>query len=565
MDQERTAPLRPRLWLALGAALMAIGVALAAVTERAGGVSVSDVRFRGPDGTMFSALVYRPKAATPQNPAPGILAVHGYINSRETQSPFAIELARRGYVVLALDQRGHGFSGGAAATKGFGGPEGLSFLRRLPFVDQGRIGLEGHSMGGWAVLAAAAAGPDAYRAMVLEGSSTGAPFAKEGTPAWPRNVEVVYSRFDEFAPLMWGVARAGDIGRSPKLEALFGVAKPVRQGVIYGDIAAGRARRLTQPFATHPGDHLSTAAVADAADWFALTLGAGRLPRSDQIWPLKEAGTGLALLGAGALILGLFDALLGLKLFATLRGPPSAGGQGPRWPLAAFTAFVPALTYFALPLAAPFVRPSALFPQAVSNQLMVWVLGNAALALLAGAWLGERRPIGRRLGLPDWVRAGVLAALVAGAIYALDALAGLAAVDFRFWVVALRPFSARQAVAALSYVIPFTLFVLVAFRGAGALARGGRGDYAWAVAALAGGFAVLTGAQYAFLFATGALPVPAMALNTIVAMQFVPLLAGLAILAVHAWRRTGSFVPGALIGGLLVTWYMVAGTATHVA
>ncbi|WP_201721683.1 hypothetical protein [Caulobacter sp. B11] len=29
-----------------------------------------------------------------------MLAVHGYINSRETQSPFAIEFARRGYVVL---------------------------------------------------------------------------------------------------------------------------------------------------------------------------------------------------------------------------------------------------------------------------------------------------------------------------------------------------------------------------------------------------------------------------------------------------------------------------------
>jgi pimeloyl-ACP methyl ester carboxylesterase len=57
----------------------------------------------------------------------------------------------------------------------------------LPMVDVDQIGLEGHSMGGWTVLAAAAAMPNAYASMVLEGSSTGAPFAQEGSPNWPRN------------------------------------------------------------------------------------------------------------------------------------------------------------------------------------------------------------------------------------------------------------------------------------------------------------------------------------------------------------------------------------------
>ena len=210
------AALHPWRWGLIGAVLLVIGVALAAWVERADGVSISDVRFTGADGTRFSALLYRPAAATPEAPAPGVLAVHGYVNTRETQDAFAIEFARRGYVVLAPDQRGHGYSGGAAVTKGFGGPEALAYLRSLPFVDRGQIGLEGHSMGGWTVLAAAAAAPGDYRSMVLEGSSTGAPFAREGSPAWPRNVEVVYSRYDEFAPLMWGVRRARRGGfRSP--------------------------------------------------------------------------------------------------------------------------------------------------------------------------------------------------------------------------------------------------------------------------------------------------------------------------------------------------------------
>ena len=54
-------------------------------------------------------------------------------------------------------------------------------------------------------------------------------------------------------------------------------------------------------------------------------------------------------------------------------------------------------------------------------------------------------------------------------------------------------------------------------------------------------------------------------LSTIVAIQFVPLLAIVAIIATFTWRRTGTSLPGALICGLFVTWYVVAGTATQAA
>ena len=143
---------------------------------------IHDVRFKGAKGNTMSALLYIPPNATAQTPAPGILAVHGYINSRETQDGFAIEFARRGYVVLALDQTGHGYSDPPAFANGFGGPDGLAHLRSLDIVDKTNIGLEGHSMGGWTVLAAATAMPNDYKSMVLEGSSTGKPFAADGTP-----------------------------------------------------------------------------------------------------------------------------------------------------------------------------------------------------------------------------------------------------------------------------------------------------------------------------------------------------------------------------------------------
>ncbi|MDZ7684552.1 MAG: alpha/beta hydrolase [Gammaproteobacteria bacterium] len=130
-------------------ALVVVGCLVAWLVQTdAGGVEVKDVRFVGGSGNVMSALLYRPVEATPDAPRPGILAVHGYINSRETQSGFAIEFARRGFVVLALDQTGHGFSDPPALAHGFGGPDGLDYLRSLEFVDTDRIGLEGHSMGG---------------------------------------------------------------------------------------------------------------------------------------------------------------------------------------------------------------------------------------------------------------------------------------------------------------------------------------------------------------------------------------------------------------------------------
>jgi hypothetical protein len=131
----------------LGVVLILAGGLLAHFTQTAGGIRIEDVRFKGAKGNTMSALLYIPANATPQIPAPGILAVHGYINSRETQDGFAIEFARRGYVVLALDQTGHGYSDPPAFANGFGGPDGLAYLRSLEFVDKNNIGLEGHSKG----------------------------------------------------------------------------------------------------------------------------------------------------------------------------------------------------------------------------------------------------------------------------------------------------------------------------------------------------------------------------------------------------------------------------------
>src|SRR3954468_23628655 len=379
-------------WAIVGVVLILAGGFLAHLTQTAGGIKISDVRFTGARGNTMSALLYVPANATAKTPAPGILAVHGYINSRETQDGSAIESARRGYVVLALDQTGHGFSDPPAFANGFGGPDGLAHLRSLEMVDKNNIGLEGHSMGGWTILAAATAMPNDYKAMVLEGSSTGKPYAAEGTTSWPRNVALVFAQYEEFSNLMWGVERARDVTQSPKLWTMFGTQGPVEPGKVYGDIAQGNARVLDTPAITHPAEHISHQAIGYSLDWFAKTLSGGTpRPSDDQLWFRKEIGTLIALIGFVALLIGVFDGLLDVSVFSHLRLPEIADGtmpahaaaSGRRW-TAAFilSAFIPALTlYPAFALANAFVKPSAYLPQGITNQIMVWVTINALIAL----------------------------------------------------------------------------------------------------------------------------------------------------------------------------------------
>jgi hypothetical protein len=51
-------------------------------------------------------------------------------------------------------------------------------------------------------------------------------------------------------------------------------------------------------------------------------------------------------------------------------------------------------------------------------------------------------------------------------------------------------------------------------------------------------------------------------LHAIMALQFVPILAIVALISTFTYRRTNSYVPGAVISTIFVTWYVVAGTAT---
>ena len=560
----------PKQWRLFVAAWIVIlaGCLIAFFVQTSGGIKIKDVRFVGEDGQLMSAYLYIPPNATAKTPAPGILAVHGYINSREVQDGFAIEFARRGYVVLALDQSGHGYSEGAMGVHGFGGPAGLNYLRSVDIVDKDNIGLEGHSMGGWTVLAAAAAYPDGYKAIVLEGSSTGAPFAKDGTADWPRNLAVVEGKYDEFSDFMWGTAKAADVGQGDKMKAVFGTASPIVARQLYGDLAAGTGRMLYQPSVTHPAEHISHVAIGDAIDWFSKTLkGGAAIPPGNQIWFGKEIGTLIALVGFILLLLGTFELLLSTPYFAQLAGKPEGaaydGRNGKWWLMFALSAIIPALTFYPLfDFVASVLPASPVLPQTFTTQAAVWALVNAVIMTVIGLFLK-----GRDVSFVTRIVPSILISLatIAVGVIALALANFFFMVDFRFWFIGLKLLSPLRFWYALIYFVPFFVYFALALRG---LHKGlsVAGDSAWAVyasnaLALMGGIALWLIADYAWLFTAGVLVNPSQALNTIVMIQFVPILFIAAVIGTFAYRRTASWLPGALTSALFVSWYVVAGQA----
>jgi pimeloyl-ACP methyl ester carboxylesterase len=560
-------------------------------------ITIKDVRFMGSGGIEMSGLLYIPQGvittdatgATKINPAPGILAIHGYINSRETQDGFAIEFARRGYVVLALDQTGHGYSDPPAFANGFGGPDGLNYLRSLDIVDPKNIGLSGHSMGGWAAVVAAQIFPDAYKSIVLEGSSTGTFGGNPGDATFPRNLGLIYSKFDEFAALMWGQPIALDEGSGKKLQAQFATTETVVPNKLYGSIADGTARYWYQPDTNHPGDTFSNEAIGDAVDWFQKTLTGGiPIPPSNQIWIWKEIGNLIALAGFILFLFPLGTVLMRTRFFTPLAepmpAPKPAVGWG-WWLAAVLSILIPIFTFYPM-MTNTFFQTTATFPQNITNLVMCWAILNAVIFLvlfLLWHFLMNRKAGGNFTtyglhwegGKPNWTKIGksfLLAVSVAFSGYLLLALSDFFfKTDFRIYVFAVKLMSVLQFRVFLVYLIPFFIYFLIAGMVTNSQMRLDTAKGNWPlwkamllnVVLIILPYIILNLYNYLPLYAGKALPSDP--LSTIVMYQFIPILGISAAISTYFFRKTGHVYVGAFLNTLVFVWIMVAGTAIQFA
>ena len=568
--------------IVVGLVLVAGGTLLAAWTTTDGGdVAVRETTIETDSGLELEATVYEPDGASADDPAPAVTLIHGYTGERGTMSSFATELADRGYVVVAVDQPGHGGSDPPAFEDGFGGPATLEYARSLETVDEDRVAMAGHSMGGFASVEAAAAHPDGYESIVLIGSTWGPMGSFEDLPAanetFPRNVAVVFAPYDEYAPAMWNESVPGDVEESEKMAAAFGTDSPVEEGEIYGSVEDGTARRYTAPSTIHTGMHRSTTAVADTVVWLELTVGdpaaADDARPDDQRWYWASIGHAVALAG-GFVVAVATAALAWRRLGETESGTDgterlgNAGTGGFSRGTLLGLSILPALTIYPLYAIGTAVVPvTRLTHQDLTHGYALWALCTAALAAGIVRWRhgGVDRSSLERLAPTGRDAARAVGAAAAGCL----ALAVVAALVDRVpggalnaWVVGFEAMSALRWVSLAVYVLPFTAAAVGlaaglerALASSDSLPRAlGRG-----LALTCGGLLVFLAVQYVPLFLGHGLPMPDLGPLAITTISATGILAAATVVATAANRLTDSSLPGGLLTGLLVAW-MIVGT-----
>lgn len=147
--------------LAICLVLMVVTSVIGHNIQTSGGtVRTEELTFTTDVGATSHAKLYIPETATAETPAPAILLCHGYTASLDAMESNAIELSRRGYVVMALDMYGHGEStlppdGYKQAEMGnvenyapdLGSYSALQQFKNYDFIDLTKVGMLGHSMG----------------------------------------------------------------------------------------------------------------------------------------------------------------------------------------------------------------------------------------------------------------------------------------------------------------------------------------------------------------------------------------------------------------------------------
>lgn len=168
---------KPQFWVAIALVLCLIGSFGAYFVQSSGGsVEIRQNTLESAYGPI-NLLVYKPKTASVEDPAPCVIVCSGMEDNLQKQGDIAMELARRGCVVVAMDQVSHGNTGEFTTVKYITNDEGQYYnvdtetfvdsvdeatrfnahgmidvveyiWTNMGFVDHDRIGVTGHSQGG---------------------------------------------------------------------------------------------------------------------------------------------------------------------------------------------------------------------------------------------------------------------------------------------------------------------------------------------------------------------------------------------------------------------------------
>lgn len=473
------------------------GIVASAVQTSGGRVTVRELSFETDSGYVMSAYLFVPDTATPENKAPAIVTSHGYLNNKEMADANYVELARRGFVVMSVDQPNHGDSD---VTPGFfilspdGVYQGVLALSRMPFVDTARIGVTGHSMGSWSVHNAINADnlnetPLIAAALVhcndpLYSDDAG----NFGNPYGSRDVAVISAIYDEFfgtstdaqgnklsSPYFMETDAAQvflNFGRAPE-------ECEVREAYTeYVENVDGKdtIRIVYRPPIIHPWSHFSARSESYIIDFFSKTLGAPNpIDSSNQIWQWKEAFNFVGVIGLCMFICAFTILLVQTPTFQSLRAEEDvkpnavADKKGVLWFWLSLVAGAVFGSVVYLPLVATGNAANVAQGEALGLGMWSTACGLFTIASMV-AWYffygkkhgfdlverGVKLPL-KKLGLSALL-AVIVVVVSYGIVFTLDYFL---LVDFRLWTLAIKAFEA-PILKYLPYVLLFVTYYVAA-------------------------------------------------------------------------------------------------------
>ena len=372
-------------WVVAVLAVLAIAVSVWRLEAGRAGLEIT--AFDIPGGPPATLTV-----APGTEAAPVVVVAHGFAGSRQLMEPFALTLARAGYLVVSFDFMGHGrnprpMTGDVTTVDGTTRlmVEEVREVARAALAHpraDGRLAYLGHSMASDLIIRAALQEP-AVGAVVAVSA-----FSQAVTVERPANLLLVAGEWE------------GRL-REEALRILRMTEAEAGEGETVGDMAAGTARRVViAPGVEHVGVLYAPAALDAAVGWLDQVFG------RDGAVPAQARGGWILLLLAGV-------TALAWPLARALPAAPAVGGPVPLR-LFLWAALLPAV---AVPLLLAPVETRVL-PVLVADYLVLHFVAYGAIVIGLLARAGRLRgQFPRRF----WGLAGLVAVVsIAGFGLVLD-------------------------------------------------------------------------------------------------------------------------------------------------
>lgn len=589
-----------KIWLCIGIALMLLcSIVVSSVQTNGGKVDMKELTIETDKGYYMSAYLMIPEGATAENPAPAVVTSHGYLNNKEMQDANYVELARRGFVVLAIDQPCHGDSQVMAMRDADGVYQGVLALSRMPFVDVSRIGITGHSMGGGSCNSAVAEdnanGTNLISAVLLNCADATYKDA-DGNFAnvyGSRDVAILAAQYDEFFHKYTdagGVAREAPYflqGINSQSFLNFGVDPTGLEArtayTVYTETIDGEeaVRVIYNPDIIHPWSHFSAKSTSSVIEFFNMTLDAPNpLPGNDQVWQWKEAFNFVGLLGFVVFICAFAILMVYTPAFASLRAAEPvqpakvADGKGKLWfwlSLAAGALFSMLIYRWILK-----TGTSMKVSQTEAMGLGLWSTLCGVFTILSMVVFyycyGKKRGLnlealgvkisGKKLGLTVLL-AVIVVAVSYGCVFVADYFFYA---DFRIWTLAIKAFEA-PILKYLPYGFLFVTFYVASSVANNCFNYNEIGGKSWVNTIIVGLMTalpalILPWIQYITYYSTGAMKWAGSAMHILWLFPIVLILFGSVVISRVIYKATKNpYLPG-IINAAIITLLTITNTCT---